>query len=152
MKYKNKKGNLANILTYLGLVPFVFLTLLITNDVTTFSYTYPKEEFFLISYAAIINSFISGIYFGYAISSSRSNISNKLLILSNIIALLAWLSLIVGIKSTSIIILILCYILNLIMDYFCYKNNIIEKWFFNLRLRISLIVIFCLVLSFWHIS
>ena len=31
MKYKNKKGNLANILTYLGLVPFVFLTLLITK-------------------------------------------------------------------------------------------------------------------------
>lgn len=141
-----KKEKLTKILTYSGSIPFLLLTYLI----------FLKDNYFftidisliLISYGAIILSFICGMHFSYAILQDK--ISNKLLILSNLLALISWLCLLINFKL-SLMLIIIGYISNLIIDFISYKNLIIKKWFFNLRLRISLIVISCLVLSFWRI-
>lgn len=141
-----KKEILAKILTYSGSLPFIFLTYIKISGSNYFFAT--SIDSILIAYGAIILSFISGMHFSYAILQDK--ISIKLLILSNIIALFSWLSLLINFKFALAIILV-CYLFNLIIDFISYQNAVIERWFFDLRLRISLVVIVCLVLNFWYI-
>ena len=141
-----KKEQLTKILTYCGSIPFLFLTYLGFSKATHF-FTI-DTSLILISYGAIILSFISGMHFSYAILQDK--ISNRLLILTNIVALISWLCLLVNFKL-ALVVIIIGYISNLIIDYISYKNLVIEKWFFNLRLRVSLIVISCLILNCWNI-
>jgi hypothetical protein len=138
-----KKEQLTKILTYCGSIPFLFLTYLGFSKTTHF-FTI-DISLILISYGAIILSFISGMHFSYAMLQDK--VSNRLLILSNIVALISWLCLLINFKL-ALVVIIIGYICNLIIDFVSYKNLVIKKWFFNLRLRISLIVIFCLVLNF----
>jgi hypothetical protein len=142
-----KKEHLTKILTYSGSIPFIFLTYLGFSKATHFLTI--DISLILISYGAIILSFISGMHFAYAILQDKIN--NRLLILSNIIALISWLCLLINFKL-ALVAIIIGYICNLIIDFVSYKNLVIKKWFFNLRLRISLIVISCFILNFWHTS
>lgn len=141
-----KKETLAKILTYSGSIPFIFLTYLQFCQINQFFNI--QTSLILISYAAIILSFISGMHFSYAILQNKITI--KLLLLSNVVALLSCFSLLLNFKI-ALLIISLCYISNLIIDFISYQNLIIPKWFFDLRLRISVIVIFCFFLNFWHI-
>ena len=141
-----KKEWLIKILTYCGSIPFIFLTYLIFSKTTNFLAF--NVTLMLVSYGAIILSFISGMHFSYAILQDKMHI--RLLVLSNIVALVSWLCLLINFKL-ALVVIIIGYIFNLIIDFVSYKNLVLEKWFFNLRLRISLIVIFCLVLNFWRI-
>lgn len=142
-----KKEQLTKILTYCGSLPFIFLTYLgFSKVIHLFTI---DINLILISYGAIILSFISGMHFSYAILQDK--ISNRILILSNMVALISWSCLLVNFKL-ALMVIIIGYISNLIIDYISYKNLVTEKWFFNLRLRVSLIVISCLILNFWHIS
>jgi hypothetical protein len=141
-----KKERLTKILTYCGSIPLVFLTYLIFSKTTHFLAF--NVTLMLISYSAIILSFTSGMHFSYAILQDK--ICSKLLILSNIVALVSWLCLLINFKL-ALVVIIIGYIFNLIIDFVSYKNLVFEKWFLNLRLRISLIVVFCLVLNFWRI-
>lgn len=141
------KEQLTKILTYLGSIPFIFLTYLNFFEV---NYLFNIEvSLILISYGAIILSFISGIHFSYAILQDKIN--KPLLILSNIVALTAWLCVLMNF-TLALVIMIMGYVVNLLIDFLSYKNLVITRWFFNLRLRISVIVISCLVLNVWHIS
>lgn len=142
-----KKERLTKILTYCGSIPFIFLTYLIFSKTTNFLAF--NVTLMLVSYGAIILSFISGMHFSYAILQDKMHI--RLLVLSNIVALVSWLCLLINFKL-ALVVIIMGYIFNLIIDFVSYKNLVLEKWFFNLRFRISLIVIFCLVLNFWYIS
>ncbi|MFT6107083.1 MAG: hypothetical protein ACJA0S_001254 [Rickettsiales bacterium] len=140
-----KKAILAKILTLSGSLVFIFLTFLkfCGND-----YFFKIEiNSILIAYGAIILSFVSGMHFSYAILQDKIPI--RLLIFSNIIALFAWCCLLMDFKL-SLAILLLCYLFNILIDFIAHKNSIIEKWFFDLRLRISLIVMICLLINFWH--
>ena len=138
-----KKEQLTKILTYSGSIPFLFLTYLGFSKDTHFLTI--DISLILISYSTIILSFISGMHFSYAILQDK--ISNRLLILSNIVTLISWICLLISFKL-ALVFVTLGYISNLIIDFVSYKNLVVEKWFFNLRLRISLIVISCLVLNF----
>ncbi len=142
-----KKEYLAKILTYSGSLPFILSTYLIFFDADKF-FTI-DISIILISYAAIILSFISGMHFSYAILQDK--ISNRLLILSNVMAIIAWICLLINLKL-ALVFMMAGYISSLIIDFVSYRNLVIKKWFFNLRLRISLIIIFFLALNFWHIS
>ena len=142
-----KKEQLTKILSYSGSIPFLFLTCIVFLKDTHFSAI--DISLILISYGAIILSFISGMHFAYAILQDR--LSNNLLILSNIVSLISWLCLLINFKL-ALLVIILGYIFNLVIDFISYKNLVFEKWFYNLRLRVSIIVISCLVLNFWHIS
>jgi len=140
-----KTEHLTKILTYAGSLPFIFFTLLDFCDVDHFLSIY--ISFIIIAYGTIILSFISGMHFSYAILQNKHNI--KLLVLSNIIALLSWVSLLINLQLALAMIMI-GYLSNLMIDVMSYRNSIIPKWFFDLRLRISFIVLLCLILNFWH--
>ena len=142
-----KKEQLVKILTYSGSLPFIFLTCFRFCGLSQF-FTI-DTSLILISYGAIILTFISGMHFSYAILQNKIN--TRLLIASNIMAIISWLCLLINFKL-ALVVMITGFISNFIIDLVSYKNSIIEKWFFNLRLKISLIVIFCLVLNFLNIS
>jgi len=141
-----RKKQLTKILTYSGSIPFLFLTYLGFSKATNFLTL--DISLILISYGAIILSFISGMHFSYSILQDKN--SNRLLIISNVVAIISWLCLLINFKL-ALVVMIIGYVLNLIIDFVSYKNLVIERWFFNLRLRISLIVISCLASNFWHI-
>jgi hypothetical protein len=141
------KISLTKLLTYSGSIPFILLTIIILSGKEYILQINITEA--LIFYSAIILSFISGIHFSYAI---LKNLSYKsILIVSVTIALFSWLSLLVNIKI-GFIILIACYVINIIIDRFAYEKKFISKWFFELRRNISIIVILVLILNFSHIS
>ena len=139
-----KKETLAKILTYLGSIPFIFLTYVAIYGNNYIALNTANTV--LMAYCAIILSFISGMHFSYAILQDK--ISIKLLLFSNIIALASWFSLLVSFKI-ALVIMLICYFFNLIIDLISYRNLIIEKWFFHLRLRISGIVMACVILNLW---
>ena len=141
------KKILAKILTYLGAIPFIFFTYLIIIKQNYFFAISVKS--LLLGYSVVILSFISGIYFAYAILKNQYSLS--LLLISNIIALTAWCTIFIKYQS-ALIILLTCYIIGILIDYICYKKSIIKKWFFMLRLKITFIVVLCILsnLFFLH--
>ncbi|WP_372384513.1 DUF3429 domain-containing protein [Vibrio sp. BS-M-Sm-2] len=96
-------------LGYLGLIPFLFGLLLSLTDSQLFSLS---GETLFITYSVVILSFLSGILWGNGIENFESPSSNKALILSNVIVLTAWLSVLLGEQQEflTIILLIIGYI------------------------------------------
>lgn len=140
------KQHLTKILTYLGSLPFLLLTacgLFGVNDLLAINISR-----ILVAYGAIILSFVSGIHFAYGMLQSKKY--SMFLVVSNVIALLTWVSLLIDVKL-AVTVMIVGYICNLAIDWMAYQNGIIEQWFFNLRCAISAIVILCLIVHLWHI-
>ena len=96
-------------LGYMGLIPFLFGLLLSLTDSQFFSLS---GETLFITYSVVILSFLSGILWGNGIENFESQSSNKALILSNVIVLAAWLTVLLGEQQEFLttLILILGYI------------------------------------------
>ncbi|OED66428.1 hypothetical protein A165_04250 [Vibrio tasmaniensis ZS-17] len=80
-------------LGYMGLIPFLFGLLLSLTDSQFFGLS---GETLFITYSVVILSFLSGILWGNGIENFESQSSNKALILSNVIVLVAWLAVLLG--------------------------------------------------------
>jgi hypothetical protein len=129
---------LAKILTYSGTLPLIGSVLLNQIHISGIDAQYLGS-----TYAAIIISFICGIHWAtYCFYPDKC--SHNLLITSNVIALLAWTSLLIPQNIISISLQILCFLSLLILDTKLLKAGIWPKWFYNLRLNATIIVIFCL--------
>ncbi|MCX2759086.1 DUF3429 domain-containing protein [Vibrio sp. Sgm 22] len=96
-------------LGYMGLIPFLFGLLLSLTDSQFFSLS---GETLFITYSVVILSFLSGILWGNGIENFESQSSNKALILSNVIVLVAWLAVLLGEQKEFItsLVLIIGYI------------------------------------------
>ena len=80
-------------LGYMGLIPFLFGLLLSLTDSQFFGLS---GETLFITYSVVILSFLSGILWGNGIENFESQSSNKALIISNVIVLVAWLAVLLG--------------------------------------------------------
>ncbi|CAK3978425.1 DUF3429 domain-containing protein [Vibrio sp. 10N.286.51.C3] len=80
-------------LGYMGLIPFLFGLLLSLTDSQLLSLS---GETLFITYSVVILSFLSGILWGNGIENFESQSSNKALILSNMVVLIAWLAVLLG--------------------------------------------------------
>ena len=80
-------------LGYMGLIPFLFGLLL---SLTDSQFLGLSGETLFITYSVVILSFLSGILWGNGIGNFESQSSNKALILSNVIVLVAWLAVLLG--------------------------------------------------------
>ncbi len=134
----SKQGSL---LTYFGILPFLIFTLAIITG-----FEQEKAALFLRYYAAIIVSFISGIHFGIAIKDSQ-NKTLWLLATSNIIALIAWGSLLMYHDFSALFTLAICLFCLLIIDNKLYATRQIDSWFIKLRWHVTLIVAILLIIS-----
>ncbi|MEZ9546744.1 MULTISPECIES: DUF3429 domain-containing protein [Vibrio] len=96
-------------LGYMGLIPFLFGLLLSLTDSQLLSLS---GETLFITYSVVILSFLSGILWGNGIENFENQSSNKALLLSNAIVLVAWLAVLLGEQQELVttLILILGYI------------------------------------------
>ncbi len=131
------KKSLAITLTYLGAIPF-YLSLFIGSwSIKALDVHY---EQIVLTYGAIIVSFICGIHWGvYLFKDAPLN----LFIHSNIVALIAWVAALLE-KNTGIVVLILCFVYLLIIDKILTNTKILEEWYMQLRLNITLLVVLSL--------
>lgn len=114
------KPYIAQILTYAGLMPFVGLGFI--------QWVSPE-------------AFISGMHWGiYLYKESPVN----LFIQSNIVALSAWVSLLCS-AFLGTLILIMCFMCLIGVDYILRRHEILAPWFWRLRVRVTVIVILALV-------
>lgn len=124
---------IAKGLTLAGALPFICLTVLSITDSDLLSIA-PEQP--LVTYGAVIVSFISGIHWGHAINNPKCS---ALLWHSNIVALLAWLAA-MQLLPFSVALILFCFIYLLIVDYRLYQRAILPSWFWRLRLQITSIV------------
>ncbi|MEZ8058576.1 DUF3429 domain-containing protein [Vibrio splendidus] len=80
-------------LGYMGLIPFLFGLLL---SLTDSQFLGLSGETLFITYSVVILSFLSGILWGNGIENFESQSSNKALVLSNVIVLVAWVAVLLG--------------------------------------------------------
>ena len=124
------------LLGYAGLIPFVGLAALILYGVNT-------ADYLLLSYSALILSFLGGVVWMAALQSSKHW---TLVLFSNLLMLTAWLTLIFPDSSWSMPVLACLYLL-LLWTENQYLRNYYFPEFFNLRRNLTLIAAFSLFTS-----
>jgi len=134
----DQPNTLAKTLTYSGTLPLIGSVLLNQIDISGID-----AKYFGSTYAAIIVSFICGIHWA-TYSFYPEKCSHNLLFTSNIIALLAWGSLLIPQNVISISLQTLCFLSLLILDTKLLKAGLWPQWFYNLRRNATIIVILCL--------
>ena len=134
-----KQIKLAKWLTIFGAIPFIACVVLAvaTSDKVHAGY-------FSLTYGAVIASFLSGMHWGlYLTQADKTRIN--LLITSNMIALLSWLSLLLIHPLAQYCIQIACFMSLLIIDRVLMADGIISQWFYRLRVNISIVVVISLI-------
>lgn len=136
---------LAKILTYLGALPFLFaafLSLIQFINLTDFfgvsaALSGYKAKILMHTYAVVILSFLAGIQWSFSLNNPNSL---RFLLISNVLALSAWFSLVALASKIALTILLMGFICALLMDFMAHKNQFIPDWFWQLRKKISVIV------------
>ena len=130
---------LAQLLTYAGTLPLVIAAVeavagrLPLSDVVWVASTY----------SAIIISFLAGIHWAcYLFFAERC--PRNLLITSNVVALLAWTSLLAQHEPWPLFLQILCFLYVLILDYKLREVALLPSWFYTLRRNATAIVVLSL--------
>ena len=139
------------ILAHLGIVPFMFALGIACfgyfdlQTVFDFDIRYTRFKSYMIAhtYGAVIVAFLGGIQWGLSLNEQTDR---QYFFISNVLALLAWASLFAFASFVGIFTILMAFIFALIVDSHAYKNGVISEWFWQLRLRISVIVMLTLSL------
>ncbi|MGQ3891670.1 DUF3429 domain-containing protein [Legionella sp. CNM-4043-24] len=138
----NEKNVLAaQVLTYTGIIPFIFFGMALALHVGGFDY-----RLALFAYGAVIISFLCGIHWAVFLFFSQKCTRN-LLFHSNAISLLGWLSVLPVMTYLTFAIQIACFIYLLILDRDLYRSKVIPLWFFRLRVNATTAVALVLLLT-----
>ena len=95
---------IVNGLGYLGLIPFIISCFLVLRDQMLFDY---DGAFLFTGYSAVILSFLGGTLWGIALPLPKGVASVNLLIISNLIALSAWVALLLSSAGYKAVLLML---------------------------------------------
>ncbi len=142
---------LMHMLTYLGAIPFVICAIAIAFDISPIPidghHSFPSWEMILLTYSAIILSFMGGIHWGVAMHTPEKDGTLKRALWSNVLSLTGWLVLLI--PSTFIALSILCafYIILWVSDVRYTKRGIFPLWFATMRTRVSYLVITSLLIA-----
>jgi hypothetical protein len=134
----NTNRLLANILTYSGTLPLIASAICIYFPVNGFD-----SSLIARTYAAIIISFLCCIHWAVYLFFAEKCPRN-LLITSNVIALLAWASLLATHQHIAIVLQALCFLYLLTLDLKLRDAGILPQWFYSLRRNATIIVVLCL--------
>lgn len=129
-------------LSYAGLVPFIVLTLAIWFAPPVYM---PVLNLALISYAAVILSFLGAIHWGLAMRANAP-ISPGLIMFSVLPALLAWLLLLIPL-DLALLLFAVGFALVYLVDYQAVRLNLAPVWYPGLRKPLTIAVVICLLLA-----
>ena len=127
------RRNVATVLTYMGALPFWLLmlapeTVLGVNTASIF-----------LSYGAIISSFRAGTLWG---TETRGRGDLLMIVTSNVFALIAFATLVLGLSVTALFVQMVLFGLLLMADYRTLAGRDDQRWYWKLRLRVTVIVAF----------
>jgi hypothetical protein len=131
---------LAKTLTYSGTLPLIASVIARYLPLAELNSTLIAE-----TYSAIIISFLCGIHWAIYLFFAEKCPRN-LLITSNMVALLAWASLLVRDQSIALLLQALCFLYLLTLDLKLRDAGIVSQWFYQLRRNATVIVVLCLVM------
>ena len=132
---------LARVLGFAGLIPFVtfsigtWITLPLVTD----------SHYILVTYAALILSFMGAIHWGLAMAENNSK-RNLQLALSVLPALLGWLALLLPLLQ-GYVVLIACFIFLYLADRQAIKTYSLAEGYLPLRAVLTAIVVICLCMA-----
>ena len=135
--------------TLAGTVPFVGLSVAVSLHM--FGEHNRLVLDLLLTYAAVIVSFLGGIHLGVALAryADKPRIANLLIAESIWPSLIAWGLLFYGDIHIQLLVLTLLYSLMWAIDSLLYSNDVIPQWFFNLRCVITPIVVVSLYVAYF---
>jgi len=120
-------------LTYLGAIPFVVSASCIALNIAPIGidahHSFPAWEMILLTYGAIILSFLGGMHWGIALSKPDVHGALTRALWSNAISLFAWLTLLI--PSTWIALSIQCFLFIILWlsDIHFARHKILPIWF-----------------------
>ncbi len=135
---KKSDINLARILTYSGTLPLVACVVMIFAPIAGVDGNLVAK-----TYGAIILSFICGIHWA-AFLFFAEKCPHQLLITSNVLALLAWCSLLGAHQKIAFALQALCFLILFALDFRLHNAGILPEWFYHLRRNATVIVVLCL--------
>ncbi len=136
---------LARILTYAGTLPLIACTISVYFPETSID-----SILIATTYSAIIISFLCGIHWAvYLFFSDKC--PRNLLVTSNLVALLAWASLLMPDRLLAIVLQALCFLYLLTLDLKLRDAGVLPIWFYALRRNATIIVVLSLALLMRHL-
>lgn len=136
-----KLQQLANMLGYAGLVPFVVFT---TGTWVELPFV-NNPHFILLTYAAVILSFMGAIHWGLAMSQ-LGDVAKIQLGLSVLPALLGWLALLIPVLH-GYGLLVLCFTALYAADKLAADKGLVPGWYLSMRAVLTTIVVLCLIMA-----
>jgi hypothetical protein len=141
---RTSQHRLAQWLTYAGTLPLLIAVVeMIVGRIPPDTIVWAAG-----TYSAIILSFLAGIHWACYLFFAQ-NCPRNLLVTSNAVALLAWLSLLAHQQPWSLLLQIFCFLYLLILDYKLLQAAILPAWFYALRRNATVIVVssLCIIMS-----
>lgn len=135
---KKSDMKLASILTYSGTLPLLACVVLIFAPITGVDANLLAK-----TYGAIILSFLCGIHWAASLFFAEK-CPYPLLITSNVLALIAWCSLLGSHQKMMFALQALCFLILFVLDFRLHHAGILPKWFYHLRRNATMIVVVCL--------
>ncbi|ASG66781.1 DUF3429 domain-containing protein [Idiomarina piscisalsi] len=142
------KNKLIYTLGFLGLIPFIVSSLAELMQVGSILGFRPLN--LLITYGAIILTFLGGVLWGRALHRAASEPTNALLILSNVFALLAWLTLLLNSSAWSLGLQMAGFAILLFFEQKLARSSAMTSYmgYYRIRLILTSAVIVCELLVF----
>ncbi len=130
---------IARILGYGGALPFLCGAICVNQQIAVLGLA---PAHFLLSYGAVILSFLGGLHWGRVITSPNANgrPDSTWLIWSVLPSLLGWVALLLPVKVGAVV-LSLCFFACFQIDQKLFREQIWPAWMRPLRLHLSLIAV-----------
>lgn len=130
---------LARLLGFAGLVPFIVFS---AGAWTTLPIM-QNAHFVLLTYAAVILSFMGAVHWGLAMSGNDTR-SKFQLGASVLPALLGWLALLIPMLY-GYVLLVVCFTGLLMADKLASSKGLVPDWYLPMRIRLTSVVVLCLL-------
>jgi hypothetical protein len=134
----------AMLLGFAGLIPPVGLTVVALLDLGLFA---PSTPGFVLTYAAVILSFLGGTWWGFVSRSDRPGWT--LLGISVLPALAGWAAIFSFQPPAALFALAIALLATLAVDAYLSQRRLAPRWWMRLRLPLSLGLALCCGLSGW---
>lgn len=129
---------MAKTLTFLGAIPFIGAA-----GAQLLGAAHYHSGYLALTYGAVIISFLCGIHWGLFLSHAHE-IRLNLLVTSNLLAVIAWATLFFVIPTTQFLVQITAFIALWLIDRRLVAEGVIERWFYQLRKQVTMLVLLCL--------
>lgn len=145
------KKQFSNLLTGLGLLPFVYSLLLALypvlgfSQVTGFPYVFARIDAYIYahSFGVVFFALLAGLQLGLAIDRHPS----KVYLFSHaVVFILAWGSFLSYANQYGLMVLMLAYVADLMVAYVAHKEQQIPHWFWLFRRRMNVLITLILLL------